>query len=146
MPHIGFRVSNDIFLKFKEYCKKNKTTPTQLLQDMIMEKLAYDSMSLDDDWKTNASNTLGITVGQLMYAINNGTTVTEVFKRLSDKSDIVTIYPLLNEDTIGLQVSKGETTFVVSAKRQGTKLDMVKKLLFSIEAKLFELLEELHNG
>lgn len=138
MPHVGLRVDADTYLRIEHYCKNHKLSKTQFVKDALQEKLIGDMFAQESDWKTNAATFLGITIGQLSYAIANSTTVGEAFARLNDKSDVVSFYPIQTPDEIGIEVTRGIKTFVVKAYKSGSKLETIVNLLKMIEEKIFE--------
>jgi len=139
MPHIGARVNAKLLRKIEIFCDKNKISKTQFFLDSMQEKLLGDILSIENDWKSNAASMLGITIGQLTYAVNNADTVTEAFSRLNDKSDIMDLYPLMSDDEIGVQVTTNDKrTFIVKCKKDGSKLNMIMHLLEQINSNLLE--------
>ena len=139
MPTIACRLDTQTYLKLQKYLKDNHTTISEFLKSIIQEKLVGDILGFSTvDWKVNAANLLGITVGQLSHAFSFGETASEVFARLSSKSDLFDFLPITNNEFVGVQVTYGKNIFIVSTARSSSKIDMVQKLLKQIEDKSLE--------
>lgn len=145
MPHIAARIDTKTKLQIERYCHNHKMTMTQFFKECLYEKLAGDMMISDTDWKANAAAMFGMTVGQLSYAVSNSVSVAEFFARVNDKTDIMEIFSISEPDHIGLQITRNNLTFMVRIEVSGSRIDMIKKLLFLIEEKLFALDEELYD-
>ena len=138
MPHIAARVDFKTHKRIRDYCKDHHTNITEFLKSSIEEKLIGDTLSLDTDWKVNAVNLLGMTIGQFQYALMNGKSVSEIITRLNDKSDLIELLPIASGDKFAVQFDYKKQSDIVTIKIDGSKLDMVKKLLAGIENKIME--------
>lgn len=150
MPHLGIRIDQKTKLQIERYCDNHEITATQFIKESIYEKLSGDMLAVETDWKSNAAAMLGITIGQLSYAISNSTSVSEFFGRINAKTDIMEIFTITNPEDFGVQITRNNRTFMVKIRKSGSRLDMIKKLLIMIEDKLFQLdddfYEELAQG
>jgi len=142
MPTVAARIDRLLNKRLNQYCSRNNINVTNFLREAITEKLTGDALSLNTDWKVDAANLLGITVGQLQYAIVNGKSATEVIARLNDKSDTIEMAPLSIENTFGVQFTRKDQTDVATIKTTGSKIEMVKNILMKIEDKLLEEMDD----
>jgi hypothetical protein len=71
--------------------------------------------------------------------------VSEFFGRINAKTDIMEIFSITNPDDIGLQITRNNRTFMVKLQKSGSRIDMIKKLLFLVEEKLFMLDEDFYD-
>jgi len=142
MPHVAARIDAKTLRRIEKYCKyHNHMTKTDFLLDAINEKLLGDIIGDSDEWKVNAASMLGLTIGQLNYAINQAQNTVEVFARINDKCDIFNIYPFTSNDKIILQVTRisGDVEgklMMLSVDISSSRVDNVVKLLKQLEDKV----------
>jgi hypothetical protein len=142
MPHIAARIDAKTLRRIESYCcHHNGMSKTPFLLDALNEKLLGDIIGGADEWKTNAASMLGLTIGQLNYAIMQSLNTVEAFARINDKCDPFNIYPFTSDGKIILQVTRkdGATEgklMLLTIDASGSKTDSVIKLLKQLEDKI----------
>ncbi len=154
MPHIACRIEAKTLRRIETYCADhNKMNKTNFLKDAINEKLLGDIIGGADDWKTNAASMLGLTIGQISYAISQSQNAVEVFARINDKCDIFNIYPFTSNNKVIIQVTrkigdKDGKLMLLQVDASGSRVDNVVKLLKQLENKVAEEIdyEDVNNN
>lgn len=144
MPHIAARVDAKTLRRIESYCRNHhKMSKSAFIKEAIDEKLLGDIIGASDEWKTNAASMLGLTIGQLTYAVTQSINTIEAFARINDKCDLFNIYPFSADGKIILQVTrklsmdgKEGDLIHLSVDTSGSKTDSVKKLLKQLEDKI----------